>query len=147
MPSSSVKSGDVEEQVALAEEASLTKDSKEDPPIKPILPVCDEGGMCFPSPNLFPFLREFDSVARQEITYHTFHRPGELAFKLMQNEMDKNKDRLFPLFSSCFGNAAIIEVYTLLYDKRKLNVLDMHTGKNVTLNLMDQLKPFAAKEK
>ena len=160
VPSSSVKSKDVEEQIALIEEASLTKDSKENPLIKPILPVCDEGGMRFPSPNLFPFLREFDSVARQEITYDTFHRLGELAFKSMQNEMNKNKDRLLPLFYNCFGkfsNAAITEVYTLLYNKmvnlrkkelkRSWERLDMHTGKNVTLNLRDESKPFAAKEK
>ena len=91
---SSVTSRDVEEQIALIEEASLTKDSKENPPI---LQVCDEGGMRFPCLNLFPFLREFDSVARQEIMYDTFHRLGELAFKSMQNEMYKNKDRLFQL--------------------------------------------------
>ena len=78
----------------------------------------------------------------------------------MQNEMDKNKDRLFSLFSSCFGkfsNATITEVYTLLYDKmvnlrkkemeRSWERLDMHTGENVTLNLRDELKPLAAKEK
>ena len=74
--------------------------------------------------------------------------------------MDMNKDRLFPLFFSCFGkfsNATVTEVCTLLCDKmvnlRKKEMehswerLDMHTGKNVTLNLRDELKPFAAKEK
>ena len=83
--SSSVKFRDVEEQIALIEEACLTKDGKDNPLIKPILPVCDEDGMCFPCQNLFPFLREFDSVARQEINYHTFHKLGELAFKSIQN--------------------------------------------------------------
>lgn len=52
---------DVEEQIALIEEACLTKDGKDNPLIKPILPVCDEGGIRFPCKNLFPFLREFDS--------------------------------------------------------------------------------------
>lgn len=160
LASSSMKSRDVEEQIALIEEACLTKDGKDNPLIKPILPVCDDGGMRFPCPNLFPFLREFDSVARQEINYHTFHKLGELAFKSMQNRMEQNKDRLFPLFSSCFGkfsSATITEVYTLLFDKmvnlrkkemeRSWERLDTHTGKSVTLNLRDELKPFAAKQK
>ena len=56
--SSLAKSRNVEEQIALIEEASLTKDGKENPLIKPIIPVCDEGGMRFPHPNLYPFLRE-----------------------------------------------------------------------------------------
>ena len=55
--------------------------------------------------------------------------------------------------SSCFGkvsNAAITEVFVNLRKKemeRSWERLDMHTGKNVTLNLRDELKPFAAKEK
>ena len=74
--------------------------------------------------------------------------------------MEQIKDRLFPLFSSCFGKfsgATITEVYTLLFDKmvnlrkkemeRSWERLDTHTGKNVTLNLRDELKPFAAKQK
>ena len=156
--SSSMKSRGVEEQIALIEEASLTKDGKDNPLIKPTLPVCDEGGMRFPCQNLFPFLHEFDSVARQEINYHTFHKLGELAFKSMQDRMAQHKDRLFPLFSSCFvnfSNATITEVYTLLFDKmvnlrkkemeRSWERLDTH--KNVSLNLRDELKPFAAKQK
>ncbi len=83
--SSSVKFRDVEEQVILIEEPCLTKDGKDNLLIKPILPVCDEDGMCFPCQNLFSFLREFDSVARQEINYHILHKFGELAFKSMQN--------------------------------------------------------------
>lgn len=88
--SSSVKSRDVEEQMALIEEACLTNDSN----IKPILPVCDEGEcvLCFPCPNLFPFLCEFDLVARQEIKYHTFHRLGDLASN--QCKMEWNKIRI-----------------------------------------------------
>lgn len=158
---SSVKSRDVQEQIALIEDACLTKDGKDNPLIKPMLPVCDDGGMRFPRPNLFPFLREFDSVAKQEINYHTFHKLGELAFKSMQNRMEQKKDRLFPLFSSCFGkfsSATITEVYyTLLFDKmvhlrkkemeRSWERLDTHTSKSVTLNLRDELKPFAAKQK
>jgi hypothetical protein len=70
--STSMKSRDVEEQIALIEEACLTKDDKDNPLVKVTLPVCDEGGMWFPCQNLFPFLCEFDSVARQEINYHTF---------------------------------------------------------------------------
>lgn len=40
----------VEEQLPLTEEA---KDGKDNPLIKPILPVCDEGGMRFPCQHLF----------------------------------------------------------------------------------------------
>ena len=72
--SSSVKFRDVEEQITLIEEACLTKDDKDNLLIKPILPVCDEGGMHFHVKiSSIPFLHEFDSVARQEINYHTFH--------------------------------------------------------------------------
>ena len=79
-----MKSRDVEEQIALIEEASLTKDGKDNPLMKPTLPVCDKGGMRFSCQNLFLFLHEFDSGARQEINYHTFHILGELAFESMQ---------------------------------------------------------------
>ena len=83
-----MKFRDIEEQITLIEEPCLTKDGKDNLLVKPILPVYDEGGMCFPCQNLFPFLYEFDSVARQEINYHTFHKLGELAFKSMQNRME-----------------------------------------------------------
>ena len=96
----------------------------------------------------------------REINYHTFHKLGGLAFKSMQNRMEQSKDRLFPLFSRCFGkfsSATVTEVYTLLFDKmvnlrkkemeRSWERLDTHTGKNVTLNLRDELKPFTAKQK
>jgi lysine/ornithine N-monooxygenase len=76
----------------------------------------------------------------------------------MQNRMEQNKDRLLPLYSTCFekfSNATITEVYTLLFDKmvnlrkkemeRSWERLD--TRKNATLNLRDELKPFAVKLK
>ena len=86
--STSMKSRDIEEQIALIEETCLTKDDKDNPLIKAILPVCDEGGMRFPHHSLFPFLREFDSVARQEINYRTFHKLGQVTFKSMQTRME-----------------------------------------------------------
>ena len=74
--------------------------------------------------------------------------------------MEQSKEKLFPLFSSCFGkfsNATVTEVYKLLFDKmvnlrknemeRSWEMLETHIGKNVTLNLRDELKPFAAKQK
>ena len=120
--SSSVKLRDVQEQLALVEEACVTKDSKGKAHIWPVLPVGNEGEMWFPCLSLFPFLREFDSVVRQQINFDTFHKLGELAFKSMQQRMEQQcyKDRLFPLFASCFGkfsDTTITEVYALLLIK------------------------------
>lgn len=146
----------IHEQILLTESACMTKDDKVQAHIKPLLPVCDEGGMWFPRQNLFPFLREFDMIARQEINYHNFHKFGEMAFKSMQKKMGQYQERLFPLFAACFdkfSNPTILEVYNLLFSKmvnlRKKDMekswerLDNKTGKDVNLNLRDQLKPYA----
>ena len=143
----------VQEQIVLIEEASLTKDGKDNPLIKPTLPVCDEGGMRFPCQNLFPFLHKFDSGNQLS----NISQAWRISFQV-NAKSNGTTQRLFPLFSSCFinfSNATITEVYTLLFDnmvnshkkemERSWERLDTH--KNVSLNLRDELKPFAAKQK
>ena len=157
---SSLKVQDIQQQIALIEEACMTTENKDAENIKPLLPVCDEGGMRFPCDKLFPFLREFDSVVREEVNYKQFHKLGQSAFQSMQLRMESQKDRLFPLFAGCFSKyttTTIKEVYTMLFQKmlnlRKKDLekswerLDMQNGKNITLNLRDQLKPYATRQK
>ena len=116
--------------------------------------------MRFPCENFFPFLREFDSVVREEVNSETFHKFGQSAFQSMQLRMESKKDRLLPLFAGCFTkytNTTVTKVYNMLFDKmvnlRKKDMekswkrLDMQKGKNITLNLRDQLKPYTARQK
>ena len=79
----------------------------------------------------------------------------------MQPILDKEKDNLFGAFvsqlrTSDFSENTISPIYSLLYTKmtnlrkkdmeRSMERIRSHeTGASVTLNLRDQLKPFAAK--
>ena len=150
----SQKAKHLDEQIQLIHSMCMSQNDKD--VNKSLLPTCDEGGMVFPHSKLFGFLRQFDSAVRQEVNYSVFETHGDNAFLIIEEKMNPHKDKLYPVFAKSFptfSKAVTRDSYNLLFDKMlNLRKKDMEhswerqKGTAVTLNLRDELKPYASKK-
>ena len=69
----------LEEQLALIDNICMNQEGKALANV--YLPITDGGGMWFPRCEFFSFLKEFDSIVRNELNYRTFTKHGQRLFQ------------------------------------------------------------------
>lgn len=152
--SNSEKARNIEEAIQLVGEMCMSEVDKV--ANIALLPSCDEGGMIFPHNKLFDFLRQFDSAVSKEVNFTALETYGERAFKNISDKMCHHKEVLYPMFAKHFptySKYTLSDVYGLLFQKMlNLRKKDMENswerlkGSYLTLNLRDELKPYASKK-
>ena len=123
------------------------------------------GYMWVPRLQLLPFLRKVDEVVRLHINEGNFQKHGENLFKIIQSQLNTQRDKLYSLFLSGLDEhftdtETSKSIYTDLWGKMmnlrkeewrasRERLLTHKEGKTSTTSLMlrDELKPHIARKK